>query len=122
MTKALITLWLLYIAAMLSCGDGEVSYFNPKDAGQIEGVWERNNGLPTVYYFSNGKAVFESFAVGQLVVHKEYTYHTSRDTIFFREYPDGQEGQWLVSFADLNTVGVVAPLDSLSLYFILKRM
>lgn len=115
------------LSAMLllsACGDGTApDLFSPADASQIEGLWQRQHGIQTTYYFSDGYALFQSWAGGQVVIRKEYAYHTGRDTVYLREFPDGQpEEKWLVRFADPNTVGVVAPADSVSLFFTLKRM
>lgn len=113
---------IIFLTFLLSCGDGLSDYFNPKDAAQIEGYWSRQHGVYTTYYFSNGLAVVNSYAAGQVVIHREYAYHTQRDTVFFQEVPAGDGGKWLVSFRDENTVEVVATVDSVSLFFTLKRL
>jgi len=113
----------ILLTALLSCGDGKgPDLFNPKDARQIEGFWRREWGAYTTYYFSNGKAVFDTWAVGKSIIHREYAYHANRDTVFFQEIPDGDSGKWIVGFSDINTAVVVAPVDSLSLVFTLKRL
>lgn len=118
--SAVIFLTLLFLSA---CGDGkEPDLFNPADASQIEGLWQRQHGVQTTYYFSNGYALTQSWAAGIPVIRREYSYSTGRDTVYLREFPDGAEGKWLVRFADVNTVGVIAPVDSVSLFFTLKRM
>lgn len=106
-----------------SCGDGaEPDIFNAKDARQIEGFWKRGWGAYTTYYFGNGKAVFDTWAAGQPVIHREYAYRTSRDTVFLQEIPGGATGKWIVGFSDINTAVVSAGSDSLSLFFTLKRL
>lgn len=113
----------LILFLLSACGDGTApDLFNPADASQIEGLWERQHGIQTTYYFSNGYALIQSWAVGVPVIRREYSYSTARDTVYLREFPDGKEGKWLVRFADQNTVGVIASIDSVSLFFTLKRM
>jgi len=122
MSKALPILCLFWLGCQLSCGDGMADYFNPKDAGQIEGFWKRESGGYTTYYFSNGKAVISSWVGTSLVTKSEYSYHTGRDTVYFQKIPQGDGGKWLVRFDDENTANVVAPIDTPSLVFTLKRL
>lgn len=120
MTKAIAISLLLLLAA--SCGDGVIDTFNPQDARQqIEGVWQRDMGPQTVYWFSNGMATAEAFFAGVPVVSSRYTYRTSVDTVFLEEYPYGNTSVWIVWFSDESEARVRSDTGSGALTFTLYR-
>lgn len=112
------------IVVLAGCGDGfDLSPFNPADAAQIEGVWQRETVIgEQVYWFASGRMIAETFFSGQSVAVSDYSFRTSADTVSFREIHTGAESAWIVRFSDENTLQARSTQDSFALVFQLRRL
>ena len=118
---------LLFLFFILpSCKDGDT--FNPRDASNIEGVWQGTAGGNAVWtlYFSDGYSQHRVIDFGQELLKYEYAYRTHRDTIFMDNLFNNQlvwNRVWVVEFKDRDNVVAreVGQPDTLP-RFVLKRI
>lgn len=97
---------LILLAALTACKDNYTG-FDPRDAGNIEGIWNAQSGGNTVWtmQFSDGHAVHRVIDFGQTLVNIEFAYRISGDTIYMdRLFSNSQtwDRVWVVKFGDEN--------------------